>query len=248
MISVGAAIAVGGIIYYMWYRKSHSTSRENMIAEFYHRSEGHFDALPYMEHIHNITSANTHPHRSLNPRAHYALWIVPGVQPKLHPPVDKFHGYHITLLPMQPVHLPQDYSIERHLLTFPSDVNRRWNLGLPNISIDVKHTQSHLAVMVIKGAGTLNLLRKFMQTPYKVNGETVKWNPLHQRNTADASVNHTIDNFNMLTLGSDDPYEQAKVNAFTYQTTWYLQLVRGPNFEWVPDQRVMLYAAKGMEG
>ena len=212
--------AITAIVYMLCNRKKvQSVNKEFMVAEFFGK-----------------------PHPSLNPYSHYALWIVPGVQPKIHPPVDKYGAYHISLLPMQPMDLPANFNLGRILLKFPQDINRRWNLGLPNISIDVKHTKSHLAVMVIRSASTLNLLRKFFVSK--------GWNSLHQHNTMDASTNSTIDNFNMMTLGSDDPYEQATPNAFTYQTTWYLQLVKGvgSHYELIPHQRTMLYAAKGIDG
>ncbi len=208
------------------YHQKMKGMRENMIAEFYH---GPHRSLPT---------------RSYNGKSHYALWVVPGVQPELSSVVRKYGGYHIKLMNMQPIDLPPNFNLNDVLTSgFSFSVNHRWNLMLPQISVHGVHTKSHLAIMVIDGASTLNMLRKFFQTP-----KGGSWKPLHFDNSVDVDANKNVDKFNYMTLGSDDPYDQAKLDDFTYQTQWYVQLVKGPNFEWIPTQRVMLYAAQGLEG
>lgn len=228
VVKAGIGLAVAGIAYYIYERcieKNRKTLREHMVAEFYDNVR---KPIPYNSH----TNAD-----------HYALWIVPGVQPELSSVVRKYGGYHIKLMNMQPINLPQNFSLDAILQKFPSDVNHRWNMMLPDIHVRSVHTKSHISIMVIEGATTLNMLRRFFQTP--AGGS---WKHLHLTNNADASINKDIDKFNYITLGSDDPYDQAKPSDFTYQTQWYVQLVKGPKYEWIHNQRVMLYAAQGLEG
>jgi hypothetical protein len=228
---VGVAV-VTVVVYYFTKSKPHySYRRENMVAEFY-------DGAP-----HRGLQA-TVPTRSYNDKSHYALWVVPGVQPELSSVVRKYGGYHIKLMNMQPIDLPSNFNLNDVLTNgFPSAISHRWNLMLQQINVHEVHTKSHLAIMVIDGASTLNMLRKFFQT-----SKGGSWKPLHFDNSVDVDANKNVDKFNYMTLGSDDPYDQAKLDDFTYQTQWYVQLVKGPNFEWIPTQRVMLYAAQGFEG
>lgn len=222
IVKITAAVVVGAVVYYAW--SIMKNTRENMVAEFY-----------------------GDPHRGIPSPSHtglphYALWIVPGVQPSLSSVVRKYGGYHIKLMNMQPINLPSNFSLDTILQNFPTDLNHRWNMMLPDVHVRQIHTKNHLAIMVIDGASTLNLLRKFFQT--KQGGS---WKPLHF-NSDDTNIGKNVDAFNYVTLGSDDPYDQAKPSDFTYQTQWYVQLVKGPNFEWISNQRVLLHTAQGYEG
>lgn len=211
--TVCVAIASVAVAYFVY--KKCSSSKEGMIAEFFHLKPKANPFLPKSLAMGSLTGTEQ-----------YALWVVPGVQPHLSSAVKKFGAYHIELFPLQ--HLPSSFNLEKVMLHFPADVSRRWNLMLQSISVNVKHTKFHRALMTIKGASTITALRQYFAS-------LGLQNPNHDHVSKAASMNYML-------LGSDDPYDQAKPSDFTYQTQWYVQLVEGPTYHQVVGQRVMLYA------